>query len=126
MSSLSSRGSVMLVALVVYVSYPVSAFSELREITEFAPKGQRTAVWGTLCDSTFCSDSICFELKSKTGAPATAEIAVETTLHKTVNTEATGHFCSDSKWMTYFMSVTVFVEPTQEDLYVTYKTSAAR
>jgi hypothetical protein len=114
--------SATFVALTISAYLASSASSDTRNITQFVAKGQRMAVWGTLCKSTFCSDGICFELKSKSGEPASAKIAVETSLHKTVNSEATGHFCSETKWMTYFMVMTVFVEPTQEDLYVSYNT----
>jgi hypothetical protein len=86
-------------------------------------KGQRQAVWGTLCESPFCSEAICFDIKSRAGTPAHAKIAVEASLHKTVNTEATGHFCSDSKYLSYFMTMTVYVEATDEDVYATYQQS---
>jgi hypothetical protein len=115
------KGVWAIMALYVFI-YSTSVVGA-KQVTQLVMKGQRTAVWGTLCESTVCSDGICFELQSRNGTPASAKIAVEASLHKTVNTEATGHFCSENKWMTYFMSMTVYVEPTQEDLYVVYTTS---
>jgi hypothetical protein len=116
----SLRRGILLVSSLLIAMVPPAAVAEIRSHTEFAPKGQRTAVWGTMCQDTFCSEGICFSITNKMNLPAAAKIAVETSLHKTDNTEATGNFCSDSKWMTYFMTITVYVEGINEDVYVTY------
>jgi len=55
--------------------------------------------------------------------PGTAYIGVEVSWHKRINTEGIGKFCSDTKWMTYLMTMTVYVEPVIEDLYINYEES---
>jgi hypothetical protein len=104
------------------LGFPAAA--EIQSHTVFVPKGQRTAVWSTMCDSTLCSKSICFLIANKNNMPGTAYIVVEASWHARINTEGIGKFCSDTKWMTYFMTMTVYVEPVMEDLYVSYEESA--
>ena len=103
------------------LGFPAAA--EIQSHTVFAPNGQRTAVWSTTCKSTFCSDGICFLIINKNNMPGTAFIVIDASWHKRVNTEAVGKFCSDTKWMTYLMTMTVYVEPVTEDLYINYEQS---
>jgi hypothetical protein len=108
------------IVISVYTWSVSQSHATIRTVSEFVGLGQRESVWGTLCVSSFCSGSFCFEIKSRNGQPATAKVSVETSLHKTNNTVETGSYCTDSKWMTYFMTMTVYVEPVSEDVYVIY------
>lgn len=80
--------------------------------------GERTPVWGVLCKDLYCAHSLCFRLQNKNGQPATAKIAVEATFHDTLDTVATNDYCTPLRSMTFFMSMTVWVEPITEDVNV--------
>lgn len=96
--------------------------AKIKTVTELVSKGDRKLIWGTACKAAFCSAGICFDLSTRDKHPANAKITVETSLHTTTTVSATGHYCAEDKWMTYFMTMEVFVEPTQEDLVVSYDT----
>jgi hypothetical protein len=101
------------------LEFPAAA--EVQSHTVFAPKGQRTAVWSTTCESALCSKGICFLITNKNSMPGTAYIVVEVSWRNRINTEGIGKFCSDTKWMTYSMTMKVYVEPVMEDLYINYE-----
>jgi hypothetical protein len=101
---------------------------QVKEIKQYIRKGVKQAVWGTMCKDTFCSESICMTFRDELGKPAHVVVSLESTWSSAKNkpSEQVGSYCSPSKWMTYFMTFTVYVQAVDSDVVVSYREAAGQ
>jgi hypothetical protein len=110
-----------LAAMSIFLGGSMGSVAETRESTEFIQRGQRTLIWGRLCSQTVCYIGVCLDILTKDGRPGTAKITVKASLRKKLEDMATGRYCAENRLLTYFMTMEVFVEPQEEDLFFKYK-----
>jgi hypothetical protein len=111
--------------LIAVVSLTASlAWAGTRVVTEMLRPGKRSEVYLLKCNATFCKDNVCFTLKDREGRDGRASISIKgpwpwSDSDKPV--EATGRHCTPSKYMvTPVMTYTIYVEPLDGDLFVSY------
>lgn len=115
----------LLVASAILLGLVPALCASAAPITQFGEtiaQGKKAAVWASMCKQTLCGENVCLTFHDDRDMPARALVFLEVTWpSKSETSEQTGSYCTPTKWMTYFMTYTVYVEALDGNVVVSYR-----